>query len=152
MKIIGLIVWILICFIPAIIGSQFGPGEWYQTLTKPEWNPPNWIFGPVWTLLYLLMGISVWIIWKDYGLKTAAIPIGFFVAQLILNALWSWFFFGLENVGLAFIDIVVLWTFILITLIMFWKLNTWSGVLLVPYIAWVSFATVLNYNIWQLNK
>lgn len=152
MKIIGLIIWIIICFVPAIIGSQFGPGEWYQTLTKPDWNPPNWIFGPVWTLLYLLMGISVWLIWKDYGLKTAAIPIGFFIAQLILNALWSWFFFGLENVGLAFVDIIALWTFILITMIMFWKLNTWSGALLVPYIAWVSFATVLNYNIWQLNK
>lgn len=152
MKIIGLVVWILICFIPAIIGSQFGPGDWYQTLTKPEWNPPNWIFGPVWTLLYISMGISVWIIWKNYGLKTAAIPITFFIAQLILNALWSWFFFGLENVGLAFIDIVALWTLIFITLILFWKLNTWSGVLLLPYIAWVSFATVLNYNIWQLNK
>lgn len=152
MKIIGLVVWILICFIPAIIGSQFGPGEWYQTLTKPEWNPPNWIFGPVWTLLYLLMGISVWIIWKNYGLKTAAVPLTFFIAQLVLNALWSWFFFGLENVGLAFIDIVALWTLILITLILFWKLNTLSGVLLLPYIAWVSFATVLNYNIWQLNK
>ncbi len=152
MKIIGLVVWILICFIPAIIGSQFGPGDWYQTLTKPEWNPPNWIFGSVWTLLYISMGISVWIIWKNYGLKTAAIPITFFIAQLILNALWSWFFFGLENVGLAFIDIVALWTLIFITLILFWKLNTWSGVLLLPYIAWVSFATVLNYNIWQLNK
>lgn len=152
MKIIGLVVWILICFIPAIIGAQFGPGEWYQDLAKPQWNPPNWIFGPVWTLLYILMGISVWIIWKDYGLKTAAIPIGFFIFQLVLNALWSWFFFGLENVGLAFVDILALWTFILITLILFWKLNTWSGVMLVPYIAWVSFATVLNYNIWQLNK
>jgi tryptophan-rich sensory protein len=152
MKIIGLLVWIFICFIPAIIGSQFGPGDWYQTLAKPEWNPPNWIFGPVWILLYLMMGISVWIIWRNYGLKTAVIPIGFFVAQLVLNALWSWFFFGLENVGLAFVDIVALWTFILITLILFWKLNTWSGVLLIPYLAWVSFATVLNYNIWQLNK
>lgn len=152
MKIIGFVVWILICFLPAIIGSQFGPGDWYQTLAKPEWNPPNWIFGPVWTLLYILMGISVWIIWKNYGLKTAAIPIGFFVAQLVLNSLWSWFFFGLENVGLAFVDIIALWTFILITLIMFWKLNTWSGVLLIPYLAWVSFATVLNYNIWQMNK
>lgn len=152
MKIIGLVVWILICFLPAIIGSQFGPGDWYQALNKPEWNPPNWIFGPVWTLLYVLMGISVWIIWKSYGLKTAAIPIAFFIVQLILNALWSWFFFGLENVGLAFVDIIALWTFILITLILFWKLNTWSGVLLIPYIAWVSFATILNYNIWQLNK
>lgn len=152
MKVFGLIIWIIICFVPAVIGSQFGPGDWYQSLAKPNWNPPNWIFGPVWTLLYLFMGISVWIIWKDYGLRTAAIPIGFFIAQLILNALWSWFFFGLENVGLAFIDIIALWTLILITMIMFWKLNTWSGVLLVPYIAWVSFATVLNYNIWQLNK
>ena len=152
MKTVGLIIWIIICFIPAIIGSQFGPGDWYQALNKPEWNPPNWIFGPVWTLLYILMGISVWIVWKNYGFKTAAIPICFFILQLILNALWSWFFFGLENVSLAFVDIAALWTFILVTQIMFWKLNTWSGVLLLPYIAWVSFATVLNYNIWQLNK
>lgn len=152
MKIAGLIIWIIICFIPAIIGSQFGPSDWYQALNKPDWNPPNWIFGPVWTLLYFLMGISVWIIWKNYGLKNAAIPIGFFIVQLIFNAAWSWLFFGLENVSLAFVDIILLWTFILITLIMFWKLDTWSGVLLIPYIAWVSFATFLNYNIWQLNK
>ncbi|NIU87191.1 MAG: tryptophan-rich sensory protein, partial [Nitrosopumilaceae archaeon] len=147
-----LLIWILICFIPAIIGSQFGPGEWYQTLSKPEWNPPNWIFGPVWTVLYTLMAVSVWIIWKNYGLKLAMIPIAYFIAQLVLNALWPWFFFGLNDIWLALIDIVLLWIMILITINMFWRLNIWAGALLLPYLAWVSFAVYLNYTIWNLNK
>ena len=152
MKILGLIIWIIICFIPAIIGTQFDPGSWYQNLSKPDWNPPNWIFGPVWTVLYISMGISVWIIWKNLGLKRAAIPIGFFIAQLVLNAIWSWLFFGLNNPTLALFDIVALWLLILITIIMFWRLKTVAGALLLPYIGWVSFATVLNYYIWHLNK
>lgn len=152
MKIAGLLIWIVICFVPALIGSQFGPGDWYEALSKPEWNPPNWIFGPVWTVLYLLMGISVWIIWKNYGFKLATIPIAYFIAQLVLNALWSWFFFGMHNIGLALVDIVLLWVLILIIMIMFWRLSTLAGALLLPYIAWVSFAAVLNYYIWNLNK
>lgn len=152
MKIPGLIIWIVICFIPALIGTQFGPGPWYQGLSKHDWNPPNWIFGPVWTVLYLSMGISVWIVWKNFGLRTAAIPIGFFIAQLILNAIWSWLFFGLHSPALALVDIAGLWFLILITVIMFWRLNTAAGALLLPYLGWVSFATLLNYYIWHLNK
>ncbi len=98
------------------------------------------------------MAVSVWIIWKNYGLKLAMIPIAYFIAQLVLNALWPWFFFGLNDIWLALIDIVLLWIMILITINMFWRLNIWAGALLLPYLAWVSFAVYLNYTIWNLNK
>lgn len=133
------------------IGSQFEPGGWYADLNKPSWTPPSWLFGPVWATLYIMMGISAWVIWRAAGLRGAALPLSFFVLQLILNAGWSWVFFGLQRPGLAFAEIVVLWMLIAATMTLFWRRRTLAGALLVPYLAWVSFALALNFAIWQMN-
>jgi tryptophan-rich sensory protein len=152
---IGLVASILICFAAAGIGSLFtipATAGWYATLNKHSWNPPNRIFGPVWSTLYLLMGISAWLIWRERGFKGAAFALTFFALQLALNALWSYLFFGLHNPGLALIEIIFLWIAILATLIAFSRLNTIAGALLLPYILWVTFAAFLNYTIWKLNS
>lgn len=138
-------------FIVAYIASQFEPGEWYQNLTRPAWTPPDWIFAPVWTALYLMMGLAAWLIWRQRGLKAAAKPLGFFLFQLILNGAWSWLFFGQHKIGFAFAEIVLLWIAIFITLILFWKRTAWAGILLLPYLVWVGFASVLNYAFWRMN-
>jgi translocator protein len=154
MKIIQLVVSIAIAQVAGLIGSFFtisSVNTWYVDLAKPLWNPPAWLFGPVWVTLYTLMGIAAYLIWRyreNPKTKRALIVYGL---QLVLNALWSILFFGLQNPGLAFLGIIVLLVFIIITTIKFWKLNTWAGILLLPYLVWVSFAMVLNYTIWQLN-
>jgi tryptophan-rich sensory protein len=145
--------------IPLIIGftSGFftitGVGSWYQTIQKPSWNPPGWIFGPVWTTLYVLMGISLFLIWKssaDKEVKQTAILL--FSLQLVLNFFWSFIFFNQQQVGWALVEIIVLWFAILVTIFSFSKINNTAAWLLVPYISWVSFATILNYTIWKLNS
>jgi benzodiazapine receptor len=148
---IGALGALVLTFGAAYIGSRFPVDEWYTALSKPSWNPPNWLFGPVWSVLYLLMAISVWLVWKKEGLQAAIIPLSIFVLQLVLNAAWSWLFFGLHEMGIAFIEILVLWVAILLCIILFWKIIPISGVLLVPYLLWVTFATFLNYTLWQLN-
>jgi tryptophan-rich sensory protein len=140
------------CFGAAAFGAQFAPGEWYAGLTRPSWNPPNWIFGPVWTVLYLLMAVSGWLVWRTAGFRGATGALACFAVQLLLNAAWSWLFFGLHRPGLAFAEIVVLWLAILATLLLFWKVRPLAGALLVPYLLWVSFAAVLNLTLWQLNR
>ncbi len=125
---------------------------WYAALQKPAFSPPNWLFGPVWLILYLLMGIAVYLIWQKITendkVKTA---LWLFWLHLFFNAAWSPVFFGLKNPGLALINIFIIWIFIILLLIKFWKINKLSSYLLVPYLLWVSFATLLNYSIWQLN-
>jgi translocator protein len=154
MKIIYIIISIAIAQVAGLIGSFFtipSVNTWYVNLTKPLWNPPAWLFGPVWVTLYTLMGIAAYLIWqqrKGIETKRALIVYGL---QLALNALWSILFFGLQNPGLAFLGIIVLLIFITITTIKFWKISTLAGILLLPYLVWVSFAAVLNYTIWQLN-
>jgi tryptophan-rich sensory protein len=148
----GLAVILICCFIPAWFGSMFKPGEWYANLHKPPWSPPNWIFAPVWTLLYTLMGISAWMIWKRGGLAAAVLPLVLFSIQLVLNGLWSWLFFGLKSMALAFTEIMVLWLAILATILAFWVREPLAAVLLVPYLLWVGFAAFLNFTLWQLNK
>ncbi|MBN2587169.1 MAG: tryptophan-rich sensory protein [Candidatus Fermentibacteraceae bacterium] len=143
-----LAIWVLASLSAGFIGSRFPPGEWYETLEKPSFNPPGWIFGPVWTLLYILMGTAAWLVWKEQGFSPALI---LFIAQLALNALWSYLFFGANRPDLAFFEIVVLWVLILLTMIFFWKARTLAGALLVPYLLWVSFASVLNFSLWRLN-
>ncbi len=147
----GLVGWVIVTFGAALIGSLFLPGEWYSQLAKPRWTPPGWVFGPVWSILYALMAIAAWLVWKREGFSGAWIPLTFFIAQLILNASWSWLFFGLQNPGLAFGEIVILWLAILLTLIAFWSQNAIAGVLLIPYFMWVSFAMILNLSIWRMN-
>lgn len=145
--------------IPVLIGGSAGfftatgVESWYQTIQKPSWNPPSWIFAPVWTTLYVLMGIALFLIWKSAApdtLKKTAI--GLFALQLTLNFFWSFIFFKLEQPGWALAEIIVMWIFILLTIFSFAKINTTAAWLLVPYISWVSFATILNYTIWKLNS
>jgi tryptophan-rich sensory protein len=126
---------------------------WYPTLVKPFFNPPNWIFAPVWTLLYIMMGIAAGLVWtSEFEQKTVKKALGFFAIQLGLNALWSYLFFGLHNPLLALIEIVLLWLMIFETYNQFKKIDKVAGFLMLPYLAWVSFATILNASIWWLNK
>jgi len=147
----GLAVWIAACLAIGFIGSQFPPGQWFQELVKPSWNPPSSVFAPVWTTLYILMGISAWLVWKDRGFSGAGLQLSVFALQLIVNGLWSYLFFGLHSPMAAFVDIVVLWLLIITVVVLFWKVSPLAGVLLLPYFGWVSFAAVLNFTLWQLN-
>ena len=150
--VIGAAVWLALTFGAAWLGARFRPGAWYRHLAKPTWNPPNSIFAPVWTVLYLLMAIAAWLVWKRAGVADALLPLTLFLVQLLLNAAWSWLFFGLHRPDAALIDIVVLWVLILATLLAFWSREPLAGVLLLPYLAWVSFATALNWAIWRMNR
>jgi benzodiazapine receptor len=127
---------------PAVTG-------WYQGITKPSFNPPAWIFGPVWTLLYALMGWAAFLAWRRSGLRSR--PLAFFGVQLLLNGVWSPVFFGLGRPGAALVIIAALWAAIVLTLFAFWRVERLAGALFVPYLAWVSFAAVLNAAIWRLN-
>lgn len=144
--------WLLLSFSAAAIGGFFMPGAWYATLNKPSWNPPNWIFGPVWTVLYAAMAIAAWLVWRRGGFAGQRFALSLYLTQLLLNALWSPLFFGLRSPGLAFVDIVLLWLALLATVAAFWKSRPLAGALLVPYLAWVTFASVLNFAIWRLNR
>jgi benzodiazapine receptor len=150
--ILGAIGWIVLTFAAAALGARFLPDEWYRQLNKPTWNPPNSIFAPIWTILYLLMATAAWLVWRRYGIEGALIPLILFVAQLLLNAAWTWLFFGLHRTLGALIDIMVLWMTILATLICFWQLEPLAGILLLPYLVWVSFAALLNGTIWRMNR
>ena len=152
-QIIGLIAWLAVSFIAAAIGSaaSIQAGPFYAQLVRPEWAPPPNLFGPVWTILYALMGIAAWLVWRAGGFRTARAALSLFLVQLAVNALWSWLFFAWRLGGLAFADIVLLWVFIVATLIAFWRVRPLAGMLLIPYLLWVSFAAALNYSVWQLN-
>lgn len=151
-QIVGLIAWLGLCFATARIGSTFIPGEWYIQLKKPPWTPPGYLFGPVWTLLYTMMGLAAWLVWRHAGFSGARLALSIFVVQLVLNGMWSWIFFGMHKVGLAFAEILLLWLMILITIFAFWHQYVLAGVLLIPYLAWVSFAAALNFSIWWINR
>ncbi len=146
-----LVVWVGLCFAVAFLASRYQPGAWYEELIKPGWTPPNWVFAPVWSLLYLMMGIAAWLVWKQGGFAAAAWPLGFFLLQLILNGLWSWLFFGRHLIGAAMIDIGLLWIAILITMILFWNRQPAAGIMFLPYLLWVSYASTLNFALWRLN-
>ena len=150
--IIGAVGWLGLTFAAAALGARFLPDEWYRHLNKPTWNPPNFIFAPVWSILYLLMAAAAWLVWRRYGLGDALVPLILFVAQLLLNATWTWLFFGLHRTRDALIEIGILWITILATLLSFWKLELVAGILLLPYLAWVSFAAMLNWTIWRMNR
>lgn len=150
-----LIVSIVICQMAGAIGGFFtakSVNTWYKTLVKPALNPPGWIFGPVWFTLYTLMGISLWLVLKEQKTGINIKPALFvFGIQLILNALWSVVFFGLQSPQFAFYVIIALWIGILLSIILFYPINPTAAVLLIPYLLWVSFASYLNYSIWKLN-
>lgn len=154
-NIAGLIFWLGLCYFTAWTGAQVSPGiasaEWYEAINKPDWNPPSWLFGPVWSTLYTMMGAAVWLVWKKYGFTDAKKAIILFLVQLVLNALWSQIFFGIQELGWAFAEILVLLAAIIATTIAFFEKSRVAGWLMVPYIAWVGFASVLNGSIWWLN-
>jgi translocator protein len=150
-SLIGLIGWLLLCFSAAGLGALFPPGEWYDELTKPAWNPPAYVFGPVWTILYAMMAVAAWIVWKNYGFRGALFALSLFLIQLAFNAAWTPIFFGMRMPGLAFANLMLLWTTLLATVIVFFQHSKPAGALLLPYFAWVTFAAALNFSIWQLN-
>lgn len=147
----GLVAWLLACFCAATMGALFMPGEWYAALKKPSWTPPDWLFGPVWTLLYATMAVSAWLVWKRGGFAAQRRPLTLFILQLVLNAAWTPLFFGLKNPGLAFVEIVMLWLAIAAMLATFRRASRAAAWLLVPYLLWVSFAAALNFAVWRLN-
>jgi benzodiazapine receptor len=149
--IISLIGFVGACFVAASMGAIFPPGSWYERLAKPSWRPPNWLFAPVWTILYLTIAVSGWLVWRRAGFAGAAFPLAIFALQLVLNAAWTPIFFGLHRPGAAFVEIAVLWASITATIVLFFPIDAFSAWLLVPYLAWVSFAAALNFAIWRLN-
>jgi translocator protein len=148
---IGLGGWLLLCFGVAAFGAQFEPGSWYAQLEKPPWMPPDWVFAPAWSVLYGSMAVAAWLVWKQEAFSGARLALGLFGLQLVLNAAWSWLFFGLRQPGLALAGIVILWAAILATLLAFWRVRRVAGGLLAPYLGWVTFAAALNFEVWRLN-
>ena len=136
------------CFAAALAGLIFPVGAWYDGLRKPSWNPPKWIFGPVWTVLYILMAVAGWLVWRQAGFGAA---IAVFGLQLVLNFLWTALFFGLKRPDLALGDLVLLWLAILACILLFAPVNGWAALLMLPYLAWTGFAGFLNLAILRLN-
>ncbi|UCF06563.1 MAG: tryptophan-rich sensory protein [bacterium] len=150
-SILGLVGWLFASFAAGWIGSRYMPGEWYASLAKPAWTPPDAIFAPVWTVLYVLMGVAAWLVWRRAGFSGAGAALVLFIIQLILNALWSYLFFGIHRADIAFFDIVVLWVVILAVVVLFWREDKRAGALMMPYLVWVGFASCLNFALWRLN-
>ncbi|RCW65593.1 TspO/MBR related protein [Pseudorhodoferax soli] len=147
---LGLLGWLLLCFAVAALGawaSRAAP-QFYAQLDQPGWAPPASVFGPVWTLLYLMMAVAAWQVWR---LRGWCVPLVLFLVQLAANGLWSWLFFGWRLGGPAFADIVLLWVLLAATLAGFWRIRRSAGLLLLPYLAWVTFAAALNWAVWQRN-
>lgn len=151
---IGLAVFIFGCLGAGGLGAVATTPEiegWYKTITKPSWNPPDSVFGPVWTTLFVMMAVAAWLVWKPAGFKARVMPLTLFLVQLVLNVAWSWIFFGMHQPGWAFAEIVILWGAILLTTMAFFRCSRTAGWMMVPYLAWVSFASVLNFTIWRMN-
>jgi translocator protein len=149
----GLVGWLALTGVAAAVGavSSVDAGSFYAELSRPGWAPPASVFGPVWTLLYIMMGTAVWLVWREPGSDLRQRALVLYVIQLVLNALWSVLFFRERQGGWAFADILALWVLIVATAGAFWGMRRWSAALLVPYLLWVSFAAVLNYSVWRLN-
>ncbi len=149
-SILSFLAFLALVALAGFFGAQFHPGPWFEALAKPSWNPPNWLFGPVWTVLYLAIAIAGWLVWKrSNGQATPALY--FWFAQLGLNALWSWLFFGLHRPPLALVDILALLASIIAFAILARPISPAAALLFVPYALWVAFATALNATIWRLN-
>lgn len=150
----GLLAFLVICLSISVAGgaaTASSVGTWYQTLQKPFFNPPNWLFAPVWTALYIMMAIAGWRVWRAHGLRGARAAMALFAVQLALNLAWSFLFFGYRMIGAALIEIILLLMAILVTTVLFWKRDRLAGMLFVPYAGWVAFATILNFALWRLN-
>jgi benzodiazapine receptor len=152
-QLLGLLAWLAACFAAAGLGAlaSVNAASFYQELVRPSWAPPGWLFGPVWTALYLSMAVAAWLVWRERGLRAMGGAAVLFLSQLAVNALWSWLFFAWRQGGLAFAEVLVLLALIAATVVAFWRIRPLAGVLLLPYLLWVAFASVLNYATWRLN-
>jgi len=150
---VGLLLWLLVAFAAAAIGgfASASAREFYLDLVRPSWAPPGWLFGPVWSVLYALMGVAAWLVWRARGFGGARNALLVFLVQLAANALWTWVFFVWRQGGLAFAEILLLLALIVATIVLFWQVNRLAAVLLFPYLLWVSFASALTLSTWQLN-
>jgi tryptophan-rich sensory protein len=150
-----LLAWLAACMSAGLLGAVFtfdSVRSWYPTIAKPAWTPPSWLFGPVWTTLYLMMGVAAWRVARRRWTADVRRAVLLFVVQLLLNAAWSPLFFGARLPGIAFGEILLLWSAIVLTIAWFWRIDRLAAALLVPYLAWVSFASALNGSIWWLNR
>ena len=152
-QILGLVGWLVLSFAASAVGAvaSIQAESFYAQLAQPVWAPPPWVFGPVWTVLYALMGIAAWLVWRSGGFRANRQALVLFLLQLAFNAVWSWLFFAWHLGVLSLADILVLWILIVATLVSFWRVRPLAGALLIPYLLWVSFAAALNYSLWQLN-
>ena len=152
-QILGLLAWLAISFCAAAVGglASADAATFYRELARPGWAPPGWLFAPVWSLLYLLMGIAAWLVWRERGFRNASFALSLFLVQLVANALWTWLFFVWHRGAFAFAEILVLWLSILGTIIAFWRVRPLAGALLLPYLGWVTFASALTYSVWKRN-
>jgi translocator protein len=152
-QLLGLLGWLALSFVAAAAGAlaSVNARDFYRELARPAWAPPGWLFGPAWTVLYLLMAVAAWLVWRERGFAGARWPLTLFVAQLAVNALWTWLFFAWRLGGAASAEIVALWAMILGTIVLFWRVQPLAGALLLPYLAWVTFATALSFATWRMN-
>lgn len=152
-QILGLVFWLALSFVTGYIGgvASFSAPTFYGQLTQPDWAPPAWLFGPVWTTLFIMMGVAAWLVWRRGGFGAQRGPLLLFLAQLVVNGLWSWLFFAWQLGGAALANIAILWLLIAATIATFWRASPLAGSLMLPYIVWVGFAGALNYALWQLN-
>jgi benzodiazapine receptor len=152
-QLLGLAAWLLLSVAVAALGAvaSIEAASFYQQLVRPRWAPPGWLFGPMWTALYLCMGISAWLVWRKRGFDGARSALVLYLVQLAANALWSWLFFAWRLGALAFVDVIVLWVLIASTLVAFWRVQRIAAVLLIPYLLWVTLASALTYSVWRSN-
>ncbi len=150
---VGLIGWLLVSFAAAAVGgiASASAGDFYRQLDRPGWAPPSWIFAPVWSVLYVLQGMSAWLVWRERHAPSRRVALAVFLVQLAVNALWSWLFFAWRQGGLAFAEVVLLFALVGVTAALFWRIRPLAGALLLPYLLWVGFATALTYAVWQRN-
>ena len=151
LELVAFVVFLALCVAAAATGIVFRPGQWYANLNQPAWRPPNALFGPVWLVLYIMIATAGWLVWRQAGVAGAALPLGLYVLQLLLNATWSWLAFRRRRLDLAALDMAALWLAILATILAFQPISATAAWLLVPYLAWVSFALALNVKLWRLN-
>lgn len=144
--------FVAVNFLAAMSGAIFAPDAWYRALRKPSWQPPDFLFAPVWLVIFGLIAVSGWMVWRKVGgLEGAPLAFAVYGLQLVLNALWSAIFFGAKRMGVAFFECLALWAAIVVNIVLFWRIDAFAGALLLPYVAWVSFAAFLNFTVWRLN-
>lgn len=152
-QLLGLVAWLVLAFAAAAVGAlaSVEAATFYEALVRPAWAPPGWVFGPVWSALYALMGVAAWLVWRARGLGPAGGALPLFIVQLGANALWSWLFFAWRLGVWAFAEALLLWALVLATTVAFWRVRPLAGALLLPYLAWVGFAALLTFVVWRLN-